>query len=110
MRAVTSIFFYKDDIRFFGPGPYVLLRKIEETGSIRTAAINMDLSYAKALKMLKNAEESLGYSLVEKRIGGKGGGGSKLTDNAKEFLDKYKKYQEECREANQRIYNDIFSE
>ena len=109
MRAVTNIFFYKNDTRFFGPGPYTLLRKIEETGSIRTAAIAMDLSYAKALKMLKNAEDSLGFSLVEKQIGGKGGGGSKLTDDAKVFLDKYKKYQEECREANQRIYNEIFS-
>lgn len=110
MRAVTTIFLCEDDIRFFGPGPYTLLKKIDETGSIRTAALNMELSYAKALKILKRAEECLGFPLVEKRIGGKGGGGSRLTKETQQFMEKYKKYQEECCETNQRIYNEIFSE
>lgn len=109
MRAVTTLYLYKDDTRFFGPGPYHLLCMIEETGSIRAAAERMELSYAKALHKLKRAEESLGFSLMEKQIGGKGGGGSQLTSNAKEFMKKYQKYQEECCEINQRIYHEIFS-
>lgn len=109
MRAVTTVHLYEADTRFFGPGPYRLLSLIEETGSIRAASEKMDLSYSKAHSMVKRAETALGFPLIEKQIGGKGGGGSYLTVHALEFMKKYKRYQEECCETNQRIYNEIFS-
>ena len=109
MRAVTTVYLYEEDIRFFGPGPYLLLCLIEETGSIRAAAEKMNLSYTKAHGMLKRAEQALGFTLIEKQIGGKGGGGSRLTSSALTFMQQYKKYQEVCCETNQRIYHEIFS-
>ena len=50
MRAATSIYLFKDDVRFFGEGPCRLLRGIQECGSLRAAASRMNLSYSKRLQ------------------------------------------------------------
>ena len=110
MTAITNIYLYDEEIRFFGPGPYQLLRLVEEKGSIRAASEKMELSYVKALNILKRAEKSLGFPLMEKKIGGKGGGGSQLTPEAFDFLIKFQKYQEKCDVANKQIFQEIFDE
>ena len=60
--------------------------------------------------MVNRAEEALGFSLTEKQIGGKGGGGSVLTPEAIAFLEKYEAYREACYEANRKLYLEFFSE
>lgn len=110
MRAVTSIYLFKDDVRFFGEGPCRLLRGIQEYGSLRASAATMDLSYSKATVIMNRAEEALGFTLAEKQIGGKGGGGSKLTPEAIVFLEKYEAYREACYEANRKLYLEFFFE
>lgn len=96
--------------KFFGEGPYRLLSAIHSEGSLRKAAMQMNMAYSKAFFLLKRAEEMLGYPLTEKMTGGKGGGGSCLTPEAKELLKKYEQYRKECHEANLRIYRSVFSE
>lgn len=65
MKAVTRITFCDDnDEKFFGEGPCRLLHAIEETGSLRSAAISMGLAYTKALRIIKNAEAALGFPLT----------------------------------------------
>ena len=66
--------------RFFGEGPCRLLHLIEETGSLRSAAAQMGLSYSKALRLVQHAEKELGFALTCKTIGGRGGGGAVLTE------------------------------
>ena len=110
MRSATSIYLFKDDVRFFGEGPCRLLRGVQECGSLRAAASKMNLSYSKAIAMMNRAEETLGFPLTEKQIGGKGGGGSKLTAEAVAFLEKYEAYREACYEANRKLYLEFFSE
>lgn len=110
MQSVTRVFLYDDDHnRFFGEGPCRLLHAIEETGSLRAASASMHMAYTKALSMIKRAEKALNFPLTEKNIGGRGGGGSRLTPQAKEFLQNYEKYRNACYEANIRIYSEIFS-
>ena len=58
--------------RFFGEGPCRLLHLIEETGSLRSAAAQMGLSYSKALRLVQHAEKELGFALTCKTIGGRG--------------------------------------
>lgn len=96
--------------RFFGEGPYQLLKAVEETGSLRSAAISMKMAYTKAMSLLRHAEATLGFPLTTKSIGGKGGGGSVLTPKAKEFIKKYEQYKSACIQANLQIYHEIFSE
>ena len=109
MQPSIRVFLCDDtNSRFFGEGPARLLHGIEETGSLRSAAASMNMAYTKALALLKRAEEVLGVPLTAKKIGGKGGGGSQLTKEAKEFLAKYEAYRNACTEANRRIYHEMF--
>ena len=77
--------------RFFGPGVCELLEKIRETGSIQAAAARMEMSYTKAWKILKRAEEEMGTELITRVSGGRNGGSSTLTgageDAVREFRE-----------------------
>ena len=110
MKAITKITFFDDNNeKFFGEGPYNLLCAIEKTGSLRSAAISLGLSYTKALRMIKNAEKALGFSLTKRSTGGKNGGGSTITPEGKEWLKKYETYRNACIQANSKLYMEIFS-
>lgn len=110
MKAATRIVFLDDNNdKFFGEGPCMLLKKVEETGSLRSAAISLGMSYSKAMKLLKRAEKALGFPLTLRQVGGKSGGGSILTDECKEWIEKYETYRDECIKANELIYNKHFN-
>lgn len=111
MKPVMRVYLYdNENNRFFGEGPCRLLHAIEDTGSLRAAAVSMNMAYSKALSMLKRAESILQFPLTEKIIGGKGGGGSRLTVQGKEFLAQYEAYRDTCYQENLRIYHKIFRE
>lgn len=75
--------------KVFGEGPLMLLKKVEETGSLRQAALSMEMSYSKAWTMVKTMEKELKVSILNRCIGGQQGGGSSLTPEAKKLMDKY---------------------
>lgn len=109
MKAVTRITFLEDNgEKFFGEGPARLLRSIEETGSLRAAALSMDMAYTKALKLMKHAEEALGFPLIIRITGGKTGGGSLLTPEGMQWLQQYEAYRDACVKANQELYRKYF--
>ena len=111
MKAVTKIIFLDDEgMKFFGEGPARLMHGIEEKGSLRAAALAMEMAYTKALTILKNAETALGFPLVIRTAGGKSGGGSILTPEGKEWLDKYEAYRDACLQANRKLYMEFFPE
>lgn len=109
MKAVTRIVFFDDDgEKFFGEGPARLLRGIEDKGSLRASALAMEMAYTKALTIIRNAENALGFPLVIRTTGGKSGGGSKLTEAGKEWLEKYEAYRNACLQANSKLYLEFF--
>ena len=111
MKAQTKIIFFdENNNKFFGEGPARLLHAIEQPGSLRSAALSMDMAYTKATKLLKNAENALGYPLTTRTTGGKTGGGSQLTPEGKEWLIRYEQYRDACIQANQQLYLEFFSE
>ena len=111
MRAVTKIQFTDDEgNKFFGEGPLRLLRCVERTGSLRAAAIEMEMAYSKAIRLLKQAEANLGFSLTQRSTGGKDGGGSVLTPEGKRWLRQYEAYRDACVRANQELYRRFFPE
>ena len=110
MKAITKIQIIDDNgIKFFGEGPCRLLRCVEKTGSLRAAAMEMEMAYSKASKLLKQAEDNLGFSLTTRAAGGKGGGGSVLTPEGKLWLKQYEDYRDACVRANQTLYRQFFS-
>ena len=69
----------------------------------------MGMAYTKALHLMKRAEKNLGFSLTARTIGGKGGGGSVLTPEAKEFLHDYETWRNACIQSSRELYTQIFS-
>lgn len=111
MKPITRIRFVDDANRkFFGEGPCRLLKGIQETGSLRASASRMDMAYTKALKIMKNAEAALGFPLTMRKIGGKDGGGSELTQQGEEWLKRYEAYRDACIQANSKLYHEFFPE
>ena len=110
MISDIRIFLCDDDhLRFFGEGPCRLLHLIEETGSLRAAAMSMGMAYTKALAITRRAEKNLGFPLTARRIGGKGGGGSVLTPKAKEFLHDYETWRNACIQSSRDFYTQVLS-
>jgi len=60
------------------------------------------------MKILKNAENALGFSLTMRTTGGRDGGGSRITPEGEEWLAKYEAYRDACIEANRRLYMEFF--
>ena len=109
MKPVTKILFTDDNgAKFFGEGPLRLLRSVEKTGSLRAAAMEMEMAYSKATKLLKQAESSLGFPLTTRSAGGKDGGGSMLTPEGKQWLAQYEAYRNACIQNNRALFRQYF--
>ena len=63
-RPVLTIRIFGED-KCFGPGVAVLLRRVRELHSLRAAAMSIGMAYSKAWTILKNAQLSLGFKLLE---------------------------------------------
>ncbi len=73
-----------------GPGKVRLLEMIEETGSIRAAASKMKLSYRRAWLLLQDLEKVFGGTVLERRTGGKAGGGAALNNRGREIVKHFR--------------------
>jgi molybdate transport system regulatory protein len=93
---------------FLGEGRRNLLKKIEENGSLSQSAKELGITYKKAWSYLRNMEDRLGATLVEKRVGGKGGGGSRLTDKGKALIEKYDQLLAGTQESIDECFGEIF--
>lgn len=93
--------------RFFGEGPCRLLHLIEETGSLRSAAAQMGLSYSKALRLVQHAEKELGFAdLQDHRRAGRRR--QHLTAEARQFLERYEAYRDACVQTSRELYSAFF--
>jgi molybdate transport system regulatory protein len=72
----------------FGAADAALLRAIDEHGSVSGAAGALGRSRARATGRLDDLEAGFG-SLVERRRGGSGGGGTELTAGARDLLARF---------------------
>ncbi|MGE4298029.1 MAG: winged helix-turn-helix domain-containing protein [Desulfovibrionaceae bacterium] len=77
-----------DDGVAFGLGRLLLLEALDRTHSLKAAAESMHMSYRAAWGKLKNTEEVLGHSLVEK-VGGNRSGYS-LTPYGQELVRRFR--------------------
>lgn len=103
-----SVRLWKED-KVFGPGICELLQMIDETGSMHQAAARMGLAYSKAWKMMKTTEEGLGFALTERVSGGRQGGGSRVTAEGRNMMEKYLAFEKEAREAVDLVFEKYFS-
>ncbi|MDO4543875.1 MAG: LysR family transcriptional regulator [Clostridia bacterium] len=107
LRYTLALKVYGDE-KIFGPGIAELLEKIDEHKSIRKATLSMNMAYSKAWTIIKNAEHSLGFPLLDSVTGGKGGGGAKLTDKGRQFLLSYRKFESIVHDYADEIFLEMF--
>ncbi|MGM0420855.1 MAG: winged helix-turn-helix domain-containing protein [Bacillota bacterium] len=82
--------------KVFGEGPANILSLVEKKGSLNQAAEAMGMSYSQAWHLIKQLEDRLGFKLLNAYSGGKNGGGSELTPDARELQQQYHDFKEEA--------------
>jgi len=81
----------EDGVEFDGRDA-ALLRAVDAAGSVAGAAAELGRSRARALSRIEALEDAYG-TLVERRRGGEGGGGSRLAASGRDLLDRYDRLQ-----------------
>ena len=99
VRIKSRIWADKDGQELIGPGIYSILKAIEETGSIASAARKLGYSYKFVWTYIKRLEDVLGVPLVESKRGGKERGVTELTEVGKILLNYYEYRSREVEEV-----------
>jgi molybdate transport system regulatory protein len=94
----------KSDKNYLGKGRIELLENIREHGSIHAAAKAMKMSYKAAWDSVDAMNNLSEVPLVEKKNGGRGGGGTVLTEKAEEIIGAFHNLQ-----AKHQQFLDLFS-
>ncbi len=92
---------------FMGIGVLWLLQHIDSLGSIRQAAAHMNLSYAKAHRMVRDLERHLKLNLVTSQRGGDSRRGAGLTPAGRAFIDMYDHFQEEIKQSAEKTFDEF---
>ena len=82
-----------------GPGKIDLLRAIAASGSISGAARALGMTYKRAWLLIDSMNQGFGRPVVERSVGGKGGGGARLTARGEALLRHYDDIERACQEA-----------
>ena len=98
---------YNEEIAF-GKGIAQILELVEQYGSLTAAYKTMGMSSSKAWKILHRAEADLGYPLLKSVSGGAHGGGTVLTPEGKELLEKYSQFEAQVQAFAQEAFQKIF--
>ena len=96
--------------KVFGDGPFDILTRDEKTGSLRQAALEINMSYSQAWNLIKGLEKRLGFYLLRRKVGGEKGGGSDLTKEAINLMAKYKIFYKQAEQNINLIYQSIFND
>jgi len=83
---------------FLGRGRIALLQSIDKHGSISKAASSMNLSYLKAWRLVNSMNKASKKPLVIRVSGGKGGGGTTMTDYGRQAMSLYQELNKKCDE------------
>ncbi len=82
-----------------GPGKIELLEKIAALGSIAAAGRAMDMSYRRAWELVEEVNAIFGKPVVESKIGGKRGGGARLTPLGLALVSRFRAAERAATEA-----------
>lgn len=92
----------------FGLGVARLLAAVDELHSLRAAAQSMNMAYSKAWAIVHGAEQGFGCKLLHSTIGGAGGGGASLTEEARQIMDAYDIYCKRLEAYSGELFRELF--
>lgn len=76
-----------------GPGKIALLEGVSRTGSLSAAARGLGMSYRRAWLLLHSVNDAFLEPVVQLSIGGKDGGGAKLTPFGEDLVSTYRQFE-----------------
>ncbi len=91
IKANFKIWLETENGYVFGEGPFELLSKVRELGTLSAAAQSLGMSYRHAWGIVNNVEKRLGTRILATRKGGTMGGGAALTEDGTTLLNDYVK-------------------
>ena len=106
---VASQFQISKECPFYDPNVHHLMRLTEELGSLAEACRYVGISYSKGRKVVHTIEEQLGTPVIESQQGGRGGGFSRLTEEAKDIMKCYDAFCEEAEAAVEKLFEKHFA-
>ena len=109
LRLQLRLRIYKDDL-LFGSGIAELMERVDKNGSMSAACREMGMAYSKGWKIVRRAENQLGYPLMDGKRGGTGGGKMVLTSQGRELLDRYREMETEINRLAVEVFNHYFPE
>mgnify|MGYP005827133017 CR=1 FL=1 len=98
-----------DGGRVMGDGIRNLLTYAEELGSLSAAAREMGMSYRQAWQLVNDAERRLGTPLLLRQTGGLAGGGSRMTPEAQQLVERYDAFRSEAEALVRQVYDRYFT-
>ncbi len=107
MSFALSVRLFRGE-KCFGPGIAELLKRVDRTHSLRSAAMEMNLAYSKAWRIVKESESALGFKLLSSQTGGQHGGGASLTNEAHDMLARFDRFTKELRGFAESSFMEIF--
>ncbi len=94
MKIDGRFWLSKNNKSFLGSGRIEHLRHIEKKGSIHAAAKEMKMSYKAAWERINSMNLLADEPIIERKIAGKGGGGTTLTPYAYKLIETYNRLNE----------------
>lgn len=93
-RIYARVWLNNEDKGYFGVGRIQLLEHIEQTGSISKAAKSMSMSYKRAWNLVEAMNQAASQPVIIRETGGKGGGGTQLTEHGRHIIEQYRQLEE----------------
>jgi molybdate transport system regulatory protein len=90
-----------------GPGKIALLEAIERAGSLSQAARNLGMSYRRAWELLASLNASFREPVVVTAIGGRGGGGARLTSFGRDLVRCFRAFEDDAQACAARAFKEI---
>ena len=85
----------------------MLLRKIQQTGSLNAASKEMSMSYQNAWTLIDNMNKTAPQPLVIKQRGGSGGGGAIISEYGQSILKEYSFVEQQVTKFTQQLNTEI---
>lgn len=110
MKLRYKIWLETEGGKVFGNGPLDILHRVERTGSLRQAAAEINMSYSQAWNLMRDLEKRLGFKLLKRKVGGESGGGSQLTEKARDLMMRFEMFRKRASKSLILLYKEIFKE
>lgn len=107
VQLTSRVFLDRGGRGLAGRGRIALLERIDAAGSITRAAHDLGMSYRAAWEAIEAMDNVAGEPLVERAPGGKGGGGSHLTEAGRQLVRVFREAEAAHRRLTEQLARDI---